>query len=166
MVTSDRYCAVFCFVVRVLMCVCYTFQVLPVVPKGDKGAIIGSCLKMWKYWPRVHQVELRTNMRVRMAHDSLEEGKWFASYLLRVGSGTEACVEHPYYNDVVVLPSDCIVQSLDELVDHAFPELDSGVYANGCVLAPLNAHCDEVNSYVCNLGILYVIGVIVVLLLL
>ena len=59
-----------------------------------------------------------------------------------------------------------IVQSLDELVDHAFPELDSGVYANGCVLAPLNAHCDEVNSYVCNLGILYVIGVIVVLLLL
>uniref|UniRef100_UPI00358E575D uncharacterized protein n=1 Tax=Myxine glutinosa TaxID=7769 RepID=UPI00358E575D len=88
-------------------------QVLPVVPRAAPAAIIATCIKRSKLWPKFKLLNLKSNMR---ANDDEEFSKW----LLSVGNGT---VETIPDSDLIRLPDRICVEdnmSLDEILD-AFP---------------------------------------------
>src|SRR6266540_693636 len=65
-------------------------QTLPVIPRGYKSDIIAACLTQASFWPTVHNLHLKTNMRVLHANLSPAErnqANEFANWLLSIGNG-------------------------------------------------------------------------------
>lgn len=62
-------------------------QVLPVVHKGDKVAIMGAALKNSPLWPHVRTMRLRINMRVqRLLGKSLSQALLLQAQSIAFGS--------------------------------------------------------------------------------
>ena len=60
-------------------------QILPVVRRGTRASIIGSCLKRSYLWNEFKVLHLTINMRVQLCGNASD--KMFAQWLLDVGDG-------------------------------------------------------------------------------
>ena len=124
-------------------------QILPVVHHGDRPSIVQSCVKYSHLWNYVYHIKLTQNMRV----DPREIE--FSKYLLSIGEGT-AEVFPAISDQVIKIPSDFLVQTLDELVAKVFPDVYEGYadkyYVAHCaILTPKNEHVDKINAHVMSL---------------
>ena len=117
-------------------------QTLPVVPGGNKVAILESCLKSSPIWPIFLQLPLTANMR---SEGQNIHNKW----LLDIGSGiTSQLPGLP--QESVEIPDHMVVN--ENLIDCIFP--DAGIFTNiqeiakHVILAPTNKKTLEINAKV------------------
>jgi hypothetical protein len=61
-------------------------QILPIVPKGGREAIVSALLPRSHLWQHVTILRLHINMRVMAANS--EEQREFAKWVLNVGDGS------------------------------------------------------------------------------
>ena len=133
-------------------------QTLPIVPRGNRGQIVGATHpRSQSLWRHFRVFFLRDNMRVIMAGGDEVDSRWYMDWLLRVGDGREPRPEEAP-NDIV--PADFIgipsrlclqQQSREALIDFVFPDLaehngDHAWMAERAILAPHNATVDEINK--------------------
>ena len=79
-------------------------QVLPVVPRASRSAIINASIKRNPIWPLIRKFTLTTNMRT----DPNETE--FADWLLKLGSGTIPSTSGLEI-DTIPIPEGCVLQS-------------------------------------------------------
>ena len=93
-------------------------QILPVVKKGNRSAIVNASIKSADFWSEVQQFRLHENMRIKTA--ALNQGKdptqlnEFAEYLLNVGEGATQKLKDGKYTDEIQLAGK-ISKNMDEL---------------------------------------------------
>jgi hypothetical protein len=137
-------------------------QILPVVPRGNRGQIVAASLKRSAtIWPRVRVFQLHQNMRVsslRQAGNEQQalELEAFAAFLKHVGEGTEQ--EYPAVGESCIrIPSDMCCggpdASLDNLIEQVYgglrdlePEQRAQHIIERAILTPLNAQVDAINT--------------------
>jgi hypothetical protein len=119
-------------------------QVLPVVRRGTRAAIVNACLKRSPLWRHFRVMTLRTNMRVRAV--PTPEGRAaveaFSAWLEAVGNGT---LPSP-----LPIPPHLVVPTTDvrDLLHTIFPSNrpDPVIYTQRCVLTPLNKTVQHIND--------------------
>ena len=94
-------------------------QILPVVCHGNRSQIVKACIHSPVLWNQIQQIKLITNMRV--VHDEIA----FSSYLLTLGNGT-AEVHPEVGEDMIQIPEQYLVDSVDELINKVFPRIEDG----------------------------------------
>ena len=115
-------------------------QILPVVPRGSRAAIVASTLKKNYFWPYFKTLRLTTNIRVEgtdvHAH---QETRAFSNWLLDVGEGK---LDNP-----LSVPPDMLLpeDTMESMVDLVFPTMGREELISGCILAPLNRATDSLN---------------------
>jgi len=137
-------------------------QILPVVPRGNRGQIVAASLKRSNIiWPHVHVFQLHENMRVRSLREAgneqqAQELEEFAAFLKRVGEGTEQ--EYPALGECAIrIPSDMCCGGADASVcdmiqqvygglPHVQPEHRAEYIIDRAILTPLNQHVDALNE--------------------
>jgi hypothetical protein len=68
---------------------------------------------------------------------------------IRIGDGDEPTVPDPRgTSNLIRLPDEMVVKSMDELIDFVFPNYDRDTLCGNVILAPTNAHVDKVNDNV------------------
>ena len=79
-------------------------QVLPVVPKASRSAIVNASIKRNPIWPAIHKFTLTTNMRTDPSETA------FADWLIKLGNGT---LPSPPGMDesTVEIPDDCVIST-------------------------------------------------------
>jgi hypothetical protein len=120
-------------------------QILPVIPHGLRPDIVAACLQRSFVWPRLKQLRLRTNMRVREGQHGQEFVRWIS--------------ELPYCLDldgIVTIP-DYINQpaSITDLIGHIYPQdllqravTDPSTFSGRCLLTTLNTTVAELNAHI------------------
>ena len=119
-------------------------QILPVVCHGNQAQIVKACIHSSPLWNDIKQLKLTTNMSV--ASDEID----FSSYLLNIGNGTVQ-VNQNIGQDMIQIPHEYLVETLDELVDKTFPNIEdrySDKYwvARRAILTPRNEGVDKINE--------------------
>ena len=121
-------------------------QILPVVWHGNRSDIVHACIHSSLLWKHTQQIQLSTNMRV--AEDEIQ----FSSYLITIGNGT-AEVHAEVGEDMIQIPREYLVDTLDELINSVFPQLEEG-YADKyfvskrAILTPVNENVDRINELI------------------
>eukprot|EP00798_Chlamydomonas_sp_ICE-L_P007849 gene7849-1055_t len=142
---------------KVIVCAGDFRQVLPVVPRGSRAAIVDACLKRSKVWQHIKVRWLTINMKVQLLMDTLgpaaaESQDNFSKGLLAVGEGT---VDEPFS-----IPPDCCVQnaSLQGLISEVYGDLcvnsercSAENLINRCILTPKNDGVHEINNTIMDL---------------
>lgn len=115
-------------------------QILPVVVRGTRGAMVNASLTRSPLWSHVRLLNLNENMRLHA--DEIEFSEW----LIKLGDGT-----HDDYPSVEI-PDDIRIQdsSLDGLIDAVYPDLqqhlsDASFLNDRVILATTNRVVDEIN---------------------
>ena len=124
-------------------------QILPVVHHGDHLQIVKACVKSSGLWIHVHEIKLTQNMRVDPAEFE------FAEYLLHIGNGTEKLYEE-IGNQVIKVWPEYLVNTLEELVQKIFPDIQNGYedkyyVAHHAMLTPKNKNVDRINAEVMHM---------------
>ena len=125
-------------------------QILPVVRKGSRAAIVNACIKSSPLWSNVRVMKLTRNMRVALAGGDQRN---YASHLLDVGEGKipidDTLGKHKIrIRDEFVYDSD----SFERFADFVFDDLEHN-YKNSewltsrAILCPTNDAVDNVNDY-------------------
>jgi len=116
-------------------------QILPVVIKGGREDIVGSCLRRSILWRHVKLITLKTNMRLLRAENEPDAAKQreFANWLLEIGEGRIPTIRG-LENNIIRLPNDIILpsQNINDLINF--------VYSN------ISVHTTSVNLIVRNLA--------------
>ena len=136
-------------------------QILPVVPRGNRGQIVAASLKRSSIiWPHVHVFRLHENMRVqslRRAGDEqqAQELEEFAAFLKRIGDGIETTYPSMGECAISIPPNMCCggqQTSVADLIEHVYggvqhlpPEERADHIIQRAILTPLNQHVDTVN---------------------
>ena len=135
-------------------------QVLPVVPRGSRAAIVAASLKRHHLWPHIHCLQLRTNMRAMVLLQTLGEEaagrqRAWASYLLAVGEGREGRAGQD-----LRLPDDLVVpgENVQDLVRDVYGDLRNDPAArlpetliHRCILTPKNVDMQRINDCIMQL---------------
>ena len=135
-------------------------QILPVVPKGNRSAIVNASLNNTKFWHLVKVFKLTENMRIKSAALNIgvcqQKCNEFAEYLLKIGEGLIPNLINSRYQDDIMLPKD-IAKNIDELelIKKVFPDIeknynDSEFMTTRAILAPKNAEVDHINTICSN----------------
>jgi ATP-dependent DNA helicase PIF1 len=133
-------------------------QVLPVIPRASRAAIVNASLKKSFLWHHFHTLTLTENMRILRSGNS-EAFVTFDQLLLTIGDGTMPTIHPP---DWVLLPElQCVSidnstpgtvqQSMQRLVDWTFPNLaqhynDVAWLSKRAIFAPTNSAVDQLND--------------------
>lgn len=116
-------------------------QILPVIPKGSRSAIVSSSLNRCSFWNRVQKFKFTRNMRLHSTSlDSNQEKKCleYSQWLLDIGNGLLSNVQ---------IPKDYLIDgSINELIDCIYPNMDN--IDNCAILAPTNNSVDIINNIV------------------
>jgi len=114
-------------------------QILPVVRRGTRSAIVLASIKHNSLWRNTEKFELTQNMRAGNDAD-------FADWLLRLGNGQLPEVDH--IRDTVNIPRD-MVCDVDDLIDFVYPQQMSLAniedFARKIILCPKNEECRQIN---------------------
>lgn len=135
-------------------------QILPVIPKANRGEIVQATVNFSNLWNFVEVLTLTTNMRLSTgsSDSDVHERKLFSDWILAIGDGSVG-----ESNDVdihVDIPPDLLLQSngdpIATIVNITYPNLlqnldDLSYFQNRAVLAPKNSIVDEVNNYMMDL---------------
>ena len=113
-------------------------QILPVVRRGTRASIIGSCLKRSYLWNEFKVLHLTINMRVHLCGNP--SNKTFARWLLDVGDGKNG--------NHLTIPDSMLVESgsVDDLIDKVFPSFDKPTLSTSCILSPKNKTIETLND--------------------
>ena len=113
-------------------------QILPVVRRGTRASIIGSCLKRSYLWNEFKVLHLTINMRVQLCGNPSD--KTFAQWLLDVGDSKNG--------NPLTIPDSMLVESgsVDDLVDKVFPSFDKPTLSTSCILSPKNKTIETLND--------------------
>ena len=119
-------------------------QILPVVCHGNQAQIVKACVNSSAIWNQVMQLKLTTNMRLA------EDENNFSSYLLTIGDGKAK--KYPERGqDMIQIPREYLVDTMDELIDKVFPDIENGypdkyLAARRAILTPWNESVDKINE--------------------
>ena len=117
-------------------------QTLPIVKHGNRCSIVDACIKGSRHFPSFIRHDLLINVRAGENEDL------FSSWLLQLGDGTLAPFRRTFYGNIIQLPTQCIVNSKQALIDFCFDDLHTGAIPNKVILTPLNITCHETNELI------------------
>lgn len=131
-------------------------QTLPVIPRANRGQIVGSTHPRSPLWQHFRIFFLRDNMRVINAGGDAVDSQWYMDWLLRVGDGREqrpidAPIDTPL-DFIEIPPRLCLEQaSREALIDFVYPDLvqnhvDHKWMAERAILAPHNSTVQDINN--------------------
>jgi hypothetical protein len=120
-------------------------QILPVVPKGDRPAIVAASLQFARVWPHLKLLTLHENMRLAAAHDDFN--REFAAWLSVMSHSPPLIgpirLPHMIYH----------TSSIDTFIDRIYPaqmlhnaHLDPQFFVGRAILTPCNRQVDELND--------------------
>ena len=109
-------------------------QCLPIIPGKGKEFISASILKRSYIWPSTIKCSLTTSMRLRAGFE------YWHSYLESLGTG-----QLNNSSDDVELKHVRITSSIDDLINHVFPDLYA-TSLDSVILCPLNASVTSIND--------------------
>ena len=119
-------------------------QVLPVVPRSNRTAIVENCLKRSPLWPDFKVYKLTKNMRAR------EEERAFSEWLLQLGNGTLSEVPESNFPYTIHVPRECNIVDKDIVSDIFRDSTNTPVTSRSIILSPKNEYTlrlnDEVNQ--------------------
>jgi hypothetical protein len=117
-------------------------QVLPVVPRGSRTAIVENCLKSSPLWKSFTVVKLVKNMRAD------EDQQEFARWLLELGNGNLKVDDKDAPPGSIQIPwQSNIVQ--DNIADHVFHDLSDIIkVTKSVILTPTNEASLKINNIV------------------
>ncbi|XP_064215709.1 uncharacterized protein LOC107398926 [Tribolium castaneum] len=132
-------------------------QLLPVVPRAHAGEILNECVQAVPFWDNVVKLKLTQNMRyLNAALEDINVDRTFPDFLLRIGEGkvTKATIPEVHYgvpDDLIEIPNQYLVSSLDELLRHVFEdidvtEIDDNRIASRAILCPKNVSVKDINA--------------------
>ena len=118
-------------------------QTLPVVRRGGRAQIVRACIQMSPLYAFMQEHRLTKNMRT-----DAEEIE-FSEYILKIGNREEEVISEVGKN-VIQIQEDYIVDSLEELIETTFPDLDIGPdnVIDGCIYTPLNKDVHIITIFV------------------
>jgi hypothetical protein len=123
-------------------------QILPVVPHGSRADIVRACLQRTWIWPRLRQLSLRINMRVRDDPSEQDFVTWISSLPY-----------DPSLNGPITLPP-FIPQagSVTDLINHVYPRerllrapRDYQAFRGRAILSTLNDTVRELNQTILDM---------------
>jgi hypothetical protein len=117
-------------------------QILLVVPHGSRADIVRACLQRTWIWPRLRQLSLRINIRVRNDPSEQDFVDWISSLPY-----------DPSLNGQITLPPFVPrAQSITDLINHVYPRerllrapRDSRAFSGRAILSTLNDTVRELN---------------------
>lgn len=135
-------------------------QILPVIPGGDRAAIVNASINSSYLWNHCKVFLLTKNMRLQATGDVDEQQKVaeFSEWLLKVGEGKlggvhDGIAEIEIPDSVVIKdfndPLKAIVESTYPMLHHK--DLDSKYLTERAILAPTNELVDQINDYILSL---------------
>ena len=121
-------------------------QILPVVCHGNQAEIVKACVQSSSLWNKVKQIRLTTNMTV--AEDEID----FSAYVFTIGDG-KAQVYPEIGKDMIQIPEQYLVDTIDKLIDKVFPDIEDGYpekywVARRAILTPRNESMDKINEII------------------
>src|SRR5438874_10516210 len=130
-------------------------QILPVVIKGSREDIVGSCLRRSILWTHVKLIKLKINMRLQHAENQPDaaEQKEFADWLLEVGEGHIPTIRG-LENNIIQLPNDIILpsQNINDLINFVYSNLTTNFnpqyLVKRAILTPKNIDVHTVNTII------------------
>ena len=116
-------------------------QTLPVVRRGGRAQIVRACIQMSPLYSSMKEHRLSQNMRTD------PEEVEFSEYILKIGNGEEE-LHTDIGENTVNIPETYLVDTLEELINTTFPELDLGCdnITEGCIYTPLNKDVRIIND--------------------
>jgi hypothetical protein len=140
-------------------------QILPVVRKGSRSAVVGASITNSKLWQHVTLLKLHTNMRLRnpaLQGDQLHELETFSKWVLAIGDGTFPAEKRGDEREAtwVTIPDDLLIHTegdkLAALVAEVYPNLlskyrDPSYLASRAIVCPNNQTVDEINKYIVSM---------------
>ena len=130
-------------------------QILPVVIKGSREDIVGSCLRRSILWTHVKLIKLKINMRLQRAENQPDaaEQKEFAEWLLKVGEGRIPTIRG-LENNIIRLPNDIILpsQNINDLINFVYSNLATNFnpqyLVKRAILTPKNVEIHNINTII------------------
>ena len=140
-------------------------QILPVVRKGSRAAVVGASITNSRLWKHVVLLKLHTNMRLRdpsLQGDQRDELQRFSEWILAVGDGTVHAERRGDEREPswVTIPDDLLIHTegdkIAALVSEVYPDLlrrycDPTYLASRAIVCPNNQTVDEINSYIVSM---------------
>jgi ATP-dependent DNA helicase PIF1 len=138
-------------------------QVLPVVPRANRGQVVAACLnRSQRIWRHVHVMKLHLNMRVqRLLQDgdaaNAQRQQQFADWLKGIGEGTERVYE-VHGEEAIRIPDDVCCGGKDGTVDDLIEEIYGNLMTihddaarteyiiSRAILTTLNEDVDKINK--------------------
>ncbi|XP_057290909.1 uncharacterized protein LOC130613606 [Hydractinia symbiolongicarpus] len=120
-------------------------QLLPVVRKGNPTEIVDMCLKSSPPWHLVTEFKLTHNMRTRPGEQE------FAAWLLQLGKGVLPVREQPPFQGAIEVPSNCVLQQNQCIVNTLFRDFHPENMASSVILTPTNDDSLIINDQVLEL---------------
>jgi len=140
-------------------------QILPVVRKGSRAAVVGASITNSRLWKHVVLLKLHTNMRLRdpsLQGDQRDELQRFSEWILAVGDGTVHAERRGDEREPswVTIPDDLLIHTegdkIAALVSEVYPDLlrryrDPSYLSSRAIVCPNNQTVDEINSYIVSM---------------
>ncbi|MCI05867.1 ATP-dependent DNA helicase PIF1, partial [Trifolium medium] len=135
-------------------------QILPVVRKGSRGAIIKATVSSSKIWRTCKVLKLTKNMRLNgdSTSQSYDDIKKFADWILNIGDGIMDADEDGV--TPIEIPNQlCILEGTDpllSLIDFVYPNIISNFenahqFEDQAILCPTLEVVEQVNDFVLSL---------------
>jgi ATP-dependent DNA helicase PIF1 len=139
-------------------------QILLVVHKGSRSAVVNASITSSKLWQHVSLLKLHVNMRL---HDSsLDAAQWaaieqFVEWILSIGDGTipaerkgeehdPSCIDIPG-NLLIHTNGNKIAALVAEIFSDFIMHYKSSEYLARAIVCPNNQDVDAINDYIVNL---------------
>ena len=119
-------------------------QTPPIVRRGGRAQIVRACIQMSPLMANMTEHKLKKNMRTDVNEVA------FSEYLLKIGDGREE--KYPDVGEnVIKIPEEYLVPSLNQLIDSVFPDLEYGCgdsenLMGGTIYTPLNKDMAIINK--------------------
>lgn len=134
-------------------------QILPVVPKGSREAIVHATINSSPLWKHCTVLRLKRNMRLHTTSSpNAQCNKEFADWILKVGNGDIG--EQDDGEGYLQIPSDMLIEdssdSMSNLIDFVYPDIIAHLscpeyFQERAILAPTNDSVLYINEYLMTL---------------
>jgi PIF1-like helicase len=136
-------------------------QILPVVPKGSRQAIVNATINSSKLWRHCIVLRLTRNMRLQSLGDGKERAalKEFSEWIKNIGDGkvggpNDGCVAVEIPDDILLRYSGVPIEAIVEDTYPMFRDsIDDPMFLKDrAILAPTLDVVDSINEYMNNLN--------------
>nr|XP_015637912.1 uncharacterized protein LOC107280855 [Oryza sativa Japonica Group] len=140
-------------------------QILPVVPKGSRLAVINASITNLDLWKHVTLLSMNINMRLlnpTLPENTIIELHEFSTWVLAVGNGTLPMIakEGEAQPSWIIIPDDLLVvtdgDKIVAIVNEVYPDFlasykNPTYLSSRAIVCPANAVVDEINNYTIDL---------------